>query len=1002
MMAIVLLGGLTVIASEIQPNAQGHLLFTILSTLAFVYCLFAGVTVTADCLSGEKREGTLGLLFLTDLRGYDVVLGKLAASSLKSVYALFAIVPVLSLAMLLGGVTGGEMARVVGVLLNTLFFSLAAGVFVSALSRNERKAMFAAAVLISLVALGPAGQVLVGRAIFPTTAAWLTEQEKWALSPSPLFAMWMAFAPSVTTRFFSSRELWYSLLSTHLLGWLLLGLSSFLLPRVWQDRPKSGRRFRWWERWRRWVYGDSATRAAVRARLLDRNPFLWVAGRDRVKAKSAWLFLGTMALLWIPAWLVSFDTVILAAFFLLFCTQGVFKMWLVSEVCSRWVEDRQSGAMELLLSSSLSVPDIVRGQKLALRAQFGKALAVVVMLDLLLWYLVKFHYGDSSAPGLLATIPAGMVMLAADWIALRWIAMWLALTSKSMGQALGGAWIRVLGLPWLIFLGLNWSWMLLTEFMGRSGPNITTTAWTICWLAIGLALDLVFGLQAKRNLLTEFRVLASDHFNPWARPGLMKSAVELIQGIGGVAKRRPSAIDAPTRRFLVRRHALIGSMLGAAILAAGWFGWYRWSLAKQITARLASIQRAGYPVNTDDVATWHPPIPNEENAARVVERATFSLYSTQWLPKPEQASLQSVTSAGLSLRTTDLSAEARHALSALISSNQAALTIIGDLTNFSQSRYDNVWSQAQSFGWTTPLGRVHELMQLLRLEACLRLEDGEPEKAVQSLSALLTVTWSLAQEPMLRPRGLQNAGLNAAASALERLLTQRTLSALQLQELSDRFLRLRATNGLTRALAGERYLRINYFQIPPQRLIALWMPGATKWQTSAMSLIQGLRIWTGMRDREFLSFLDATELQMAAAALSFPENLRRASQLARLAPNRSAPVLGWFGGLELDLSSILTWEAEKESRLGAVLAGLAVERYRLANEGQLPETLERLIPEYLKTVPLDPFDGKPIRYKRLTRGYVIYGIGKDEKDDGGQEYKGYAKRPSDVTFTVER
>ena len=29
---------------------------------------------TADSLSAEKREGTLGLLFLTDLRGYDVVL----------------------------------------------------------------------------------------------------------------------------------------------------------------------------------------------------------------------------------------------------------------------------------------------------------------------------------------------------------------------------------------------------------------------------------------------------------------------------------------------------------------------------------------------------------------------------------------------------------------------------------------------------------------------------------------------------------------------------------------------------------------------------------------------------------------------------------------------------------------------------------------------------------------------------------------------------------------
>ncbi|HXU75774.1 MAG TPA: ABC transporter permease, partial [Methylomirabilota bacterium] len=54
-----------------------------LAILAMLYCLVAGRRSTADCLSEEKREGTLGLLFLTDLKGHDVVLGKLAATSLS-------------------------------------------------------------------------------------------------------------------------------------------------------------------------------------------------------------------------------------------------------------------------------------------------------------------------------------------------------------------------------------------------------------------------------------------------------------------------------------------------------------------------------------------------------------------------------------------------------------------------------------------------------------------------------------------------------------------------------------------------------------------------------------------------------------------------------------------------------------------------------------------------------------------------------------------------------
>ena len=114
--------------SEQRPPHQIALvLFGILTGGGVLYCLFCGVRLTADCLSEEKREGTLGLLFLTDLKGYDVVLGKLAATSLNSFYGVLAVVPMLALPLLLGGVTPGEFWRMALVALNTLFFSLARG-----------------------------------------------------------------------------------------------------------------------------------------------------------------------------------------------------------------------------------------------------------------------------------------------------------------------------------------------------------------------------------------------------------------------------------------------------------------------------------------------------------------------------------------------------------------------------------------------------------------------------------------------------------------------------------------------------------------------------------------------------------------------------------------------------------------------------------------------------------------------------------------------------------
>src|SRR5688572_15313990 len=49
-------------------GSTGALIFETMSWMVFIYCLFAGVFRTCDTLAEEKREGTLGLLLLTDLR----------------------------------------------------------------------------------------------------------------------------------------------------------------------------------------------------------------------------------------------------------------------------------------------------------------------------------------------------------------------------------------------------------------------------------------------------------------------------------------------------------------------------------------------------------------------------------------------------------------------------------------------------------------------------------------------------------------------------------------------------------------------------------------------------------------------------------------------------------------------------------------------------------------------------------------------------------------------
>jgi len=81
-------------------------------------------------------------------------------------------------------------------------------------------------------------------------------------------------------------------------------------------------------------------------------------------------------------------------------------------------------------------------------------------------------------------------------------------------------------------------------------------------------------------------------------------------------------------------------------------------------------------------------------------------------------------------------------------------------------------------------------------------------------------------------------------------------------------------------------------------------------------------------------------------------------------------------GAERKLASFQTF-------INQAVVACALERYRLAN-GQFPETLNMISPQYLEKMPLDLITGEPLKYRRTADGqFVLYSVGWDEKDDGG-------------------
>lgn len=458
------------------PGAEGKLALEILAWLAFPFVVLEGLRNTADSLSQEKREGTLGLLFLTDLKGYDVVLGKFFASSLTSFYAFIAIIPALAIPVLLGGVTGADFWRLVLALMNALFFSLTAGTFVSAISREERRAWSATFALIGLF------MVVAPALAYTFNLPFLSG-----------FSGFTAFYLYVESRYLTAPNLyWNAIWIPHLMSWVWLALASFLLPRVWQQTGVQRV-----ERRR----AEPAVARRNRNEMLAVNPVWWLTSRNTYQRKWLWVVVVSSCVIGVVAWMSANQNA--GALWVIFGCAAALHMglaiWVAFEACSSFAEARSTGAMELLLSTPLHVRQILRGQHLALKELFLLPVLILFGVEVALAAAQIFIWSQSGggAGGALSVMVVLMlgfciVWFALDLFAVAEVGMWFGLRSQKPTQALTKTVLYVLVFPLLL------------------------VAFPCCWgIAPGLmvAKSVIFFTWAQNKLENEFRRAATERFD---------------------------------------------------------------------------------------------------------------------------------------------------------------------------------------------------------------------------------------------------------------------------------------------------------------------------------------------------------------------------------------------------------------------------------------------------------------------------------------------------------
>jgi ABC-type transport system involved in multi-copper enzyme maturation permease subunit len=498
LIALILLGSVSL--SNVPTGQLGHVILTALGVAALGFCMLAGLLLTAGSIAAEKQGGTIGLLFLTDLKGYDIVLGKLVAHSITAFFGLLALFPVLALPLLMGSVTGAEFSRTMLVLATTLIFSLSLGLAVSAVSSDPKQALGWAMMLMGVVAgLLPALWWLQNLSI---NTRWLD----FLLWPSPAFALRHGFdawhsSPS------GASSYWHSIATLWLLTALCLAWASIATPRVWQTdglNPRARRSPR--RKPRRWEEAEAA------------NPFCCVTIRDRAPSSLSNLLLGVTVPIWLcflflstKAPKVGAPVAFVTCLFMGCGLHALVKLLMMVESVSRINHDRQSGALELLLVTPLPVKSIISAQKQALVAHFRPSLWTLCLLNtaLLGWVLAFWQplKIDNSDTWIFAELfIGGMLALLGDFSALHWMGMWNGLSKAQAYKAVIITAIQVLGPCWVLAF-------LLIFGQPNLGTRVDVAIIFAVWFLVGFVTDAVIGVRARSRLIGTFRSTAANRYD---------------------------------------------------------------------------------------------------------------------------------------------------------------------------------------------------------------------------------------------------------------------------------------------------------------------------------------------------------------------------------------------------------------------------------------------------------------------------------------------------------
>jgi hypothetical protein len=261
----------------------------------------------------------------------------------------------------------------------------------------------------------------------------------------------------------------------------------------------------------------------------------------------------------------------------------------------------------------------------------------------------------------------------------------------------------------------------------------------------------------------------------------------------------------------------------------------------------------------------------------------------------------------------------------------------------------------------------------LLLDAFLLAQEGDVEGALRSCRGSVNAGRSLGDEPVFFSQLARLACQIIALRGIEYTLSQGEPAETVLADLQELLRQEEAEPWLLHMMRGERAGINEALQAGKTNLSDL----TQSYPNGALELFE-LSL-PGAKLQNLAGHISYLNQMVEIAKAPVEEQANRTRELEAslgrqpLLVRKSVPVLR-----NLAFETSLCGHAN----LRCAVAAVAAERYRRRN-GHWPEQLSDLVAEFLPAVPLDPFDGAPLHLRRTDDGLIIYSLGADRQDNGG-------------------